>query len=203
MLGFLERRCDTRRRSGFDPGRLVVPRKKISTFFDGEDFIDVPDNVLLCLTKHVRAWRFQCWLLPSWDVVGDVWTCPIPVTDGLIAKEKRLMSKFLKKAVVMSEERATSGVASDAEFEGTFPATWEYLTLEEFDDGTPRETATFNVFSDGGTVKCFINDRACKRSTCVTAATMADLLLAVETALQSEATAWRPSSPKKGGKKRR
>lgn len=71
------------------------------------------------------------------------------------------------------------------------PKLVEYCTEECWDDGSPRETATVLVFSEGGMWKGCINDRALARKGWASGATLEALLIAFEAGLVSGALDWR------------
>lgn len=77
---------------------------------------------------------------------------------------------------------------------GLGEATWEFLnrtTWEE--DQLRRETGTILVFADAGRVKVMLNDRDGARVAFLTLGPTADLLGAIEAALLSGETDWRPA----------
>lgn len=111
------------------------------------------------------------------------------------------MGRFVGKPITEpGVSRPASKVVSD-DFSKKHPALWEYLTVDRFDDGTARETATLLLFVEDGLVKGCLNDRAGARSCWVSATSMGGLLGLLEEALQSDQAEWRVK--REGGPKKR
>lgn len=85
----------------------------------------------------------------------------------------------------------------------THPALWEYLTMQTWEDGTPRETATVSIFVGSGGLQAALNDRDVGRVAFVTGTSLAGLLDALETGLQNESLDWRVSRSGPAQKKRK
>lgn len=114
-------------------------------------------------------------------------------------------SRFLKKADPSHAERTDLEVAEDAVFSDAYPALWEYLTLETWDDGTSRQTATLLVLSEGGSIKGCLNDRERERSCWATSWSFDGLLKALDEKLADGSAEWRSSGAwkgKSGGKRK-
>lgn len=76
------------------------------------------------------------------------------------------------------------------------PATVEYLTLEEWSPGKPRQRSTLTMFIEDGHVKLCLNDRDQARTGWASGATLEAALEALEADLAAGLTEWRPSAPK-------
>jgi len=96
----------------------------------------------------------------------------------------------MKKPVVGMNGKPIVPV-SVSDFSLSFPSTWEYLTAEQYECGTPRVTATLLFFLDQGTLKCCVSDRENQRVCFITAGTMEELWNAVESALAQDTADWR------------
>lgn len=88
-----------------------------------------------------------------------------------------------------------SGPPGEDEFSAKYPAIWEYLTLEQFDDKTARETSTLLVLTEDGCVKLCLNDRAANATCWVSGATMTAAMTKLEASLASGEAEFR-SRPK-------
>lgn len=83
------------------------------------------------------------------------------------------------------------------------PAIWEYLTCEQWEDGTPRQTATVTVFWEDSRVKLCLNDRFAGRSLWVSGESLIAALDALEGQLEAGTGDWRrnrtwPAEKKRG-----
>lgn len=73
-----------------------------------------------------------------------------------------------------------------------WPLVVEYLQATQWDDGTARQTATLSIFHEMGLFKVWVNDRDLRRTCCVSAPTLGDLLDRLELGLAGEPLDWRP-----------
>lgn len=80
------------------------------------------------------------------------------------------------------------------------PSLIEFLSLPQYEDGTPRELPTLTVFCEPGCLKAALNDRDGGRVAFVTAVSLEGLLVALEEGLAFSSLDWRPS---RSGKSRR
>jgi len=114
------------------------------------------------------------------------------------------MGKFVSaRPVSPSPEKQASDVPFSTAFQTRFPALVEYLTVDKWDDGKPRETATISLFIDAGALKACFNDRALSRNAFVTGDSVEGILDALEAGLVNETLDWRMKKPfqAKGGKR--
>ena len=81
------------------------------------------------------------------------------------------------------------------------PLLWAMLTDDLWDDGSARLRGTLLVLVDGGTVKLWLNDRACERAAWVSGESLDDALDALEGGLYANALAWRSQAASKHKKK--
>jgi len=78
-----------------------------------------------------------------------------------------------------------------------FPSVWEWLSSEQYDDGSARQTATLLVFVEEGRVKLCLNDRDGHRKAWVSGSDPLEAFLSLEQCLSTGAVDWR-SDAKKG-----
>lgn len=106
------------------------------------------------------------------------------------------MARFAKRPPRGPNGGPVTVVADDPYMTTNYPAIWEYLTLELYEDGKRRQRSTLMVMVEDGGVKCCLNDRDNARSLWVTAASLEAALAALEIALAGEDGAgWRYYQP--------
>ncbi len=71
------------------------------------------------------------------------------------------------------------------------PVLWEYLSSEQWEDGSARLTSTLLVFVEEGRVKVCLNDRAAQRKGWVTGVTPEAAFTALEASLAAGNIEWR------------
>lgn len=83
-----------------------------------------------------------------------------------------------------------------------FPTLWEWLSCEQFDDGSARVTATVLVFVEGGMCKLCFNDRDGHRKAWITGKSPSEAFQALEASLAADRLEWRPDQGKPGLRKK-
>jgi len=101
------------------------------------------------------------------------------------------MSQFVKKAKASESGPVDPVGGLDADWLKRHPALVEYLTLDRFDDGSRRETASITLFAGEGMLKACFNDRANRRMAFVSGSSPSALLGALERGLSSDSLEWR------------
>jgi hypothetical protein len=101
------------------------------------------------------------------------------------------MGKYLQKQSSAPENGAPVASVVDIKFEKDYPALWEFLTLDRWEDGSQRVPGTFLAFREDGRWKGCLNDRDASRSTFITSATFAGLLTDCEDGLADGTHEWR------------
>jgi len=104
-----------------------------------------------------------------------------------------MAAKFLSRDPTTAVGGGQVGLPPDDAFAGRYPALWEFLTLERWDDGKPRKSGTVLLFIEAGLWKSCLNDRDGGRVAFAAAATQEALLQAVEGQLQGGRVEWRKS----------
>lgn len=135
----------------------------------------------------------------------DVGPCGTHSRAGeiLTARKVDVMS-FLKKVDVSQAQGAHPLYIAEGILK-QMPAIVEYLSMEQWPDGTARERSSLLVIVESQMVKVCLTDRANNRSLWRAGPTLDECLLAMEVALQNDECDWRQSAPKGeyGGKKKR
>jgi len=97
----------------------------------------------------------------------------------------------LKKPGIDETGKKRVGPKKPPQFAAAYPVLADYLFEGEWEDGTPRQTATMTIMAGPSSgFKAVLNDRAMKRSVWVLADGIEDLLATAETLLADEDTPW-------------
>jgi len=97
----------------------------------------------------------------------------------------------LKKPSADDTGKKMTGPKKPAQFAAAFPVLADYLFESQWEDGSPRQTATMTMMSGPASgFKMVVNDRAMKRSLWVLAESIDDLLASAELLLADEDTPW-------------
>lgn len=78
---------------------------------------------------------------------------------------------------------------------GLFPVLVEYLSCEQWDDGTARQSSTLLLFIEEGCFKLCLNDRAASRKAWVSGRTAEEAFSTLESALAAGGVEWRQDKP--------
>lgn len=113
------------------------------------------------------------------------------------------MSAFVRKKAAASDCTPVAAVSREGAFSRAYPALWEYMTLLQFEDGSPRKTTTVKLFLGDYGLQGMIDDRENEQVAFVTADSLESVFQALETGLREGRLDWRASftAKKKGGRK--
>lgn len=136
------------------------------------------------------------WVYTETPVQVHWWTLPSE-------EQQRIMASFVKRAQEAREQARTTEGAQDAAFRSRFPALWEWLSVDAYDDGGARETATLLIFFDEGAFKCCLNDRDQGRSLWATGGSFDGAMQALEAFLATGEGDWRSNQSGKKGKSKK
>jgi len=78
-----------------------------------------------------------------------------------------------------------------------YPAIWEYLTADRWEDGAVRQTSTLQLFGDRGSLKVALKDRENGVICFLSGRDPEEALEALEMALRNGTAEWREDSYKK------
>lgn len=109
---------------------------------------------------------------------------------------------FIKRASGTGAASSGGSGLGDAGYAAGHPATVEFLTLEKWPDDKPRELGSLKLFVQDGRWKCLLNDPDGRRSACVTADTLTDLMGTVERKLVDDSLDWRTWNGSYGKKRK-
>lgn len=111
------------------------------------------------------------------------------------------MGKFVSRAAKARDASQGASHEATVAFQAEFPATWEFLTLEEHDDGAKRERGLVLLLWENGVFKACMQDRDQQRSLWVSGRSPLLALCALEDALSDPTADWRDMGGQKAKKK--
>lgn len=106
----------------------------------------------------------------------------------------------LSKPVSAASGPNALGASAGSDCATLFPCLWEYVVSAQWEDGTPRVTASLLLFAEDGWFKLCLNDRACDRSAWASGVTPEAAFSSLEGQLAAGSVEWRRKAP--GTKKR-
>jgi len=114
------------------------------------------------------------------------------------------VAQFVSRVVNHQEKKAHAVSEVGALWVASHPALWEYLTLDSYEDGAPREVSMLLLFAEDGRFKAALQDRQEGRSLWSTAESIEGALMSLEAMLQSGMGEWRQmkGGNVKGGKRK-
>jgi len=110
------------------------------------------------------------------------------------------MSKFVSRVAATEKGKAAAVKVQDNKLAKDCPALFEYLTLDAWEDGEVRQTATLLLFVEGGQFRGCVNDRENERSLWAGADTFLGLVGALEGRLIDPTADWRRSGQGSNGR---
>lgn len=139
------------------------------------------------------------------DVLVWVEPCPHPVEMVLESGSiERWIMSFLRRKDQAEAKRAMVNAALAGEWAKKHPALWEFLTCEEYPDGSPRERSMLCLFVENGVFKGALQDRDQQQSLWASGDALESVLEALEAKVASgDDCEWRAmGGVKKTGKRR-
>lgn len=139
------------------------------------------------------------------EVLLWVEPCPHPCemerSHGTV--EEWVMS-FLKRREANEQRKAMASAAQAVQWAKEHPALWEYLTTEEYPDGSPRERSMLCFFVENGVFKGALQDRDQQQSLWASSDALESLVEALEAKCAAgDASEWRAMGGATKTKKRR
>jgi len=101
------------------------------------------------------------------------------------------LGNFVRRARETLKNASTAAYPDDAGFIENYPAIWDFMTCDRYDDGKARQRSSLTVFCDGAAFKASLNDKEAKCSAFVSGTTFSDVLSVLEAALQDDTADWR------------
>lgn len=146
---------------------------------------------------HARLY-FDSWSGESRFVVvhldGYYWSCKAAHRSKwqlTLEQEHAIVATYIRKAVQQTEKKLEKVAAEAAGWAAAHAALWEYMTVDSFEDGAPRERSMLLVFVEDGRFKVALQDRQEGRSLWAGADSISEALRALESALKSGNGDWR------------
>jgi len=109
------------------------------------------------------------------------------------------MADFLRKDRKKAERKPTQQDFTMCDFAKRFPCLHEWLTLDQWEDGTARAPSTLMLFLDDGRPKGCLSDRDEGKVAFVAAWTFTDVLTALEEGLLADSLDWRSNQRRPSG----
>jgi hypothetical protein len=98
---------------------------------------------------------------------------------------------YLRDKAASNGSPAMAKLAVPGEWERSYPALSEYMSLLVYPNGSPREASTVVLALEDGLLKGCVNDRTAEESLWRSAETLAGLLACLEEALRDPRASWR------------
>lgn len=148
---------------------------------------------MLCAHVWIEMRTGRCLFVVTSDL-GQFWRIPSAhpnVFEMSPEWEEALVAKWVRKAVERQRSAAEAKSVEGAEWEASHPALWEYMSLEEGEEGKERITSMLCVFSEKGVVKVCLQDRQEALSLWASGQSLVEALDALEAVLQAGTGDWR------------
>jgi len=146
---------------------------------------------------------------PDWVPIDDRGYPPADVSDLVKARQLQdllwrleVLCMTLRKPTTLQDRNGSSSHAvSPGQLLAPFSSIWEFLTATSWEDGTSRIPGTLSLKLWSGALQVTLTDPSTGTYCCRSAATLDDVLLALEVALQDDTANWRKSSYAKTSRK--
>lgn len=102
-----------------------------------------------------------------------------------------ILKKIEDGKATIANGQSRSIEESDPKFFSKYPGISEFLSLETWEDGSPRLRGTITLFFEEGLWKASLNDREYERSCFVTKHSLEALLTAIEVGIVKDSHDWR------------
>lgn len=117
-----------------------------------------------------------------------------------VNEEQKGVEEMIRKPRPGERSGPVEAVFNDADFLRSYPTLAAFLTDTQYDDRSPRTTATILIFCENGILRLCLNDRDNNRSVFFTSETVEGCLICAENALCSNGVEWRTrNSYNRGG----
>lgn len=107
-------------------------------------------------------------------------------------KERMGYAMGMLKRPVVRPAGGLLPLPGDSQLAKSYPAVWEFLTLDRWDGGDPRVTGTLMLLCEDGLIKCWVHDRDGQgRSLWASGEALEDVLATVDNVLATGEGEWR------------
>jgi len=120
--------------------------------------------------------------------------CITPKPEWFLDAEESIMAGF-KKPKLDSVLKPMLNAWSDPGDKSDFPNIFGFLTETKYDDGSPRMTGSFSVWTQLGVLKASISDKDNQRVAYVEALTLHELIETIERTICDDNTDWKGQKP--------
>lgn len=97
-----------------------------------------------------------------------------------------------KRDVALGEGTAPAKI-KEGIWQKSYPTLWEFLSLDKYDDGSPRRLPTITLFLGPDGLQACLNDRDQSLAAFVTSVSLDGLWQALEKGLKEDSLDWRRS----------
>jgi len=112
------------------------------------------------------------------------------------------MARFVRPSSTPLPDPSAEPDVDPSDFMSHYPALLEFLTLRQWEDGTPRETGTLTLFQGPDGLQAALNDKDGGLVAFVTDRSFTGLLGCLERGLGDGSLQWRQSRGQRNPKKR-
>lgn len=109
------------------------------------------------------------------------------------------MGILRKRDKGQASAESSEGLDDTSQVRGDFPALWEFLALDRWEDGSRRVPGTLTLFIDQARFKACLSDRDTDTTAFLSASSLQGILDKIEQGLVEDDLDWR-SKPKHGKK---
>lgn len=141
--------------------------------------------------RYYTVWHWELWEPTARRCVAGSFILPVVPGETLHQYEQRGRQMALKRSVQKIEGGDSGAYTLDPATQKVCPTVFEYLTLEKWDDGSPRKPSSLSVFAQEGVFKCILRDKDQGLCLWVSSDTLSMLFNALEAALADPETIWR------------
>lgn len=107
-----------------------------------------------------------------------------------------------KRDVAMGEGTHPAKIR-DGIWQKSYPTLWEFLSVDTYDDKSPRRLPTVTIFLGPDGLQACLNDRDQGLAAFVTSLSLEGLWQALDKGLREDSLDWRRSSPPSGKKSKK
>jgi len=108
------------------------------------------------------------------------------------------MARYLQEPGKNGAGPTTGDALNVDSFGAAFPALWEFMCLDRWENGKSRVAGSLTLFVEAGMVKCCVNDKDRRMMSFVGASGLVAVLEEVELQLEESRLSWRPAKDRSG-----
>lgn len=105
------------------------------------------------------------------------------------------MAEFVRRRKAAQNGASPAAAVGEDWFQERYPAVFEYMVMNEWEPGQPRQTTTVLLFTEDGLAKACVHDRDEARVAFLSAGSFGELLDKLNLALREDDLDWRAKPP--------